>query len=147
IFTEIKVLVPELEIIDVFSDGAASQFKQRFMFRNLVQLARDFSFDLTWNFFATSHGKGVVDGIGRTVKCLVWGAVLAGQTCRSAEDFVRIAKQKTNKITLIELTKNDIDASKNKLQNIFAVVKAVSETLKTHCIKVIDNKAIECFIV
>ncbi|CAF0954428.1 unnamed protein product [Didymodactylos carnosus] len=91
--------------------------------------------------------KGVVDGIGGIVKRLVWGAVLAGQTCRSAEDLVRIAKQKTNKITLIELTKNDIDASKNKLQNIFAVVKAVPETLKTHCIKVIDNKAIECFIV
>ncbi|CAF0941642.1 unnamed protein product, partial [Didymodactylos carnosus] len=112
----------------------------------LVQLARDFSFDLTWNFYATFHGIGVVDGIGGTVKRLVWGAVLAGQTCRSAEDFVRIAKQKTNKITLIELTKNDIDASKNKLQNIFAVVKAVPETLKTHCIKVIDNKAIESVV-
>ena len=26
------------------------------------------SFQLIWNFFATSHGKGVVDGIGGTEK-------------------------------------------------------------------------------
>lgn len=47
-----------------FSDGAASQFKQRFLFCSLTLLGRR----ITWNFFATSHGKGPVDGIGGTAK-------------------------------------------------------------------------------
>lgn len=29
---------------------------------------RDFDFDTKWNFFATSRGKQLCDGIGRTVK-------------------------------------------------------------------------------
>ena len=50
-----------------FSDGAASQFKQRFHLCSLSLLDRD----VTWQFFATSHGKGAVDGIGGTVNYLV----------------------------------------------------------------------------
>lgn len=30
---------------------------------------------MVWNFFAASHGKGAVDGIGGTTKRLVWTAV------------------------------------------------------------------------
>ena len=32
---------------------------------------------IRWNFFATSHGKGVVDGIGGTLKRTVWRHVKA----------------------------------------------------------------------
>ena len=42
-----------------FSDGAASQFKQRFTLCEITQLEKDWS----WNFFATGHGKGAVDGM------------------------------------------------------------------------------------
>ncbi|CAF1442911.1 unnamed protein product [Didymodactylos carnosus] len=39
ILNELKTHVPNLKQIDFFSDGAAQQFKQRFMFRNLIQMA------------------------------------------------------------------------------------------------------------
>ena len=42
-----------------FSDGAALQFKQRFTLCGITQLEKDWS----WNFFATGHGKGAVDGM------------------------------------------------------------------------------------
>ena len=59
---------PSIKILNVFSDGAGSQFKQRFLFSNLHNWEQDHHLKLTWNFFATSHGKGVVDGLGGTVK-------------------------------------------------------------------------------
>ncbi len=33
---------------------------------------------LKWNFFATSHGKGAVDGLGGTVKRSVWRQMRSG---------------------------------------------------------------------
>ncbi|CAF1301997.1 unnamed protein product [Didymodactylos carnosus] len=144
ILNELKTHVPNLKQIDFFSDGAASQFKQRFTFRNLIQIAHEYKIALSWNFFATSHGKGVVDGLGGTVKRLVWSAALADDNCKSAKDFVTLAQQKTKKIIITEITKNAIDNSKLKLENIFKVAKSVPETLKTHSVKVIDNKTLDC---
>ena len=70
---------PHVREIKVISDGAASQFEQRFLFSNLHVWKDLFSVDLEWNFFATSHGKGVIDGIGGTVKRSVWWQVGAGK--------------------------------------------------------------------
>lgn len=81
--------------------------------------------------------------MGGVVKRLVWSAVLAGAVCRSAEDFIKIAKSKTNKINLVEITKNDIDNSKIKLENIFKTIKPVPQTLKMHSVKVIDKNTLE----
>ena len=58
---------PSLNVLNIFSDGAGSQFKQKYLFSNLHAWVQDYSY-----FFATSHGKGVVDGIGGTVKRAVW---------------------------------------------------------------------------
>ncbi|CAF1620097.1 unnamed protein product, partial [Didymodactylos carnosus] len=55
----------------VYTDGAASQFKQRYLFQNLTRTVAEHALKLSWNFFATSHGKGVVDAIGGTVKRMV----------------------------------------------------------------------------
>lgn len=143
ILNHIETILPNVKEVHCFSDGAASQFKQRFHFRNLIEIATNHDIQLSWHFFATSHGKGVVDGIGGVVKRLVWSAVLAGQVCRSAEDFIKIAKKKTNKITFFEITGNDIENSKTKLENIFQRAKTVPETLKLHSVKVVDKDTLE----
>ena len=98
---------------------------------------------MSWHFFATSHGKGVVDGIGGVVKRLVWSAILGGEMCRSAEDFIKLVQKKTNKVILVEITRNDIDNSRIKLENIFKTAKTVPETLKIHLVNVIDKNTIE----
>jgi len=66
--------------INVFSDGASSQFKQRYLFSNLYLWEQKYEITLAWIFFATSHGKGVVDGLGGTVKRSVWRHVRSGQS-------------------------------------------------------------------
>ena len=58
VFKRAKSLVPSLNEVVMFSDGSASQFKQRYLFKNLSVLADKFDISLSWNFFASHHGKG-----------------------------------------------------------------------------------------
>ncbi len=53
-----------------FSDGAASQYKNRKNFLNLCNHEKDFDVKAEWHFSATSHGKGACDGVEGTVKRL-----------------------------------------------------------------------------
>ena len=59
-----------IRTITVFSDGAASQFKE-YLFPNLHGWEKKFSSGLTWIFLSHLAGIGAVDGIGGTVK---WSA-------------------------------------------------------------------------
>ncbi len=59
-----------------FSDGAASQYKNRKNFLNLCHHKDDFGMSAEWHFSATSHGKGACDGLGGTVKRLAARASL-----------------------------------------------------------------------
>ena len=58
----------------MFSDGPSCQFKKKHIAHFLHTLSKIAS--IQWNYFATSHGKGVFDGIGGTVKRLVCNAVM-----------------------------------------------------------------------
>lgn len=69
-------LSPRPKMISYFSDGAASQYKNRKNFINLCYHKEDFGISAQWHFSATSHGKGACDGIGGTVKRLAARASL-----------------------------------------------------------------------
>ena len=75
LFSKLTEKYKSKRAINVFSDGAASQFKQHYLISNLHKWENEFSMKLIWNFFATSHGKGAVDGIGSMVKRSVWRVV------------------------------------------------------------------------
>ena len=59
-----------------FSDGAASQYKNRKNFLNLCHHEEDFGVKAEWHFLATSHGKGACVGLGGTVNRLAARASL-----------------------------------------------------------------------
>ena len=57
--------------MNLFSDGAAQHFKQSFFFNAVTRLPKLLGVEhlkIIYDFFATSHGKGAVDGIGGTAK-------------------------------------------------------------------------------
>lgn len=68
IIDNITIMIPDLAKLYIFSDGCAAQFKNRYTLSNLLLYPRKFNINATWSFFATSHGKGAVDGIGGTAK-------------------------------------------------------------------------------
>ena len=69
ILSHLLVKYPEGRNIEFYSDGAAQNFKQRFFLKAVSMIGGILglynSFKFLYNFFATSHGKGSVDGIGR----------------------------------------------------------------------------------
>lgn len=61
--------IPEtVKKVLIWSDGPACQFKNRFIVAALKPLQEKHGIEITWNFFATSHGRGPVDGIGGAVR-------------------------------------------------------------------------------
>ncbi|KAE8736817.1 hypothetical protein FOCC_FOCC017727, partial [Frankliniella occidentalis] len=64
----LKQHIPHLKHIYYFSDGAASQYKNRKNVANLRMHFNDFGLTAEWHYFATSHGKGPCDGVGGTLK-------------------------------------------------------------------------------
>lgn len=114
--------------IDVFSDGAAQHFKQRFNFVNttLSTIPTD------WHFFATSHGKGAVDGIGGTVKRVVQTAILTRRAePTDAKTFASCAELLTN-INIIYVSKDKVESSKQNLNVLWADILALPSTHNIH---------------
>ncbi|GBM98742.1 hypothetical protein AVEN_108071-1 [Araneus ventricosus] len=92
-FSFIDILMKQIKAVSIFG----SQFKQRYLFTNQTFMEEQYNANVSWSFLATSHGKGAVDGIGGTVKRLVWSNILAGKLI-TAKDFVEIANQNSSYI-------------------------------------------------
>ena len=55
----------EINKVSVWSDGPSSQFKNRYIAASLKVLQKKHKLQvIKWNYFATSHGKGPIDGTG-----------------------------------------------------------------------------------
>ena len=63
----LKTELPAVKKIHYFTDGCAGQCKIRTI-SLISHHVDDFGLAAEWNFFATSHGKSICDGIGGTVK-------------------------------------------------------------------------------
>lgn len=62
----------------------------------------DFKMKIDWNFFATSHGKGAVDGIGATVKRGIWNAIKSCQiVIKDSTECFEYAKKTIKGISFI----------------------------------------------
>ncbi|CAF1383212.1 unnamed protein product [Adineta ricciae] len=140
---EIVSMVPDVDQILFFSDGAASQFKNRYVVQHLTTMLNKLDIDITWNYFASSHGKGVVDSIGGILKRLVWLDVLAGSRCSSAKDFVAICRKKTTTITVGLIHQAQFDATRHLLEKTFKKTVGVPNIQKQHYIKALHQDVIE----
>ncbi|CAF4243574.1 unnamed protein product [Rotaria sp. Silwood2] len=116
--------------------GAASQFKQRYTIANLTFLSNDYHVNLIWNFFSSGRGRGAVDGVGGTVKRLVWKGVMAKQcTVRNAKNFAHYANAITKNINIILVNEQDIKSHSALLDQRWNNIKAIPNTLKIHSVK------------
>ena len=93
---------PKLKLAHVFSDWPSSQFKNKYMV-NFYQMLRK-KVNLTWHFFATSHGKGVVGDIGGKGKRVVCRAISSRREPAFADAlaFVKVSTKlrKTGNVSL-----------------------------------------------
>ncbi|GBO41443.1 hypothetical protein AVEN_142371-1 [Araneus ventricosus] len=122
--------------------GAASQFKQRYLFTNLTFMEEQYNVKVSWSFFATSHGKGVVEGIGGMVKRLVWSNNLAGKLI-TAKDFVEIANQNSSSIIVVYSPSEDINQFNEHLTERWENIYPLPETQSTHYVVPFSKYLIE----
>ena len=118
-----------------FSDGAASQYKNRKHFLNLCHHEEDFGFPAEWHFSATSHGKGACDGLGGTVKRLAARASLQRpydqqiMTPRQLFDWATIA---ISAVHFEYCTIQDYEREKENLEQRFQASRTIQGTRKLH---------------
>lgn len=106
--TLVRQSFPHVRMLEIFSDGPTSQFKNKYM-ANFYHTLQRKGLQIKWHFFATSRAKvlpvqlpllpvtvpGVVDGIGGTVKRVIWSAVATRKVpkVQCAEAFAKTAAQ------------------------------------------------------
>ena len=99
--TLVKDKYPQVTVVDIFLDGPSSQFKNRYM-TNFYHTLQQKGIKIRWHFFAPSHGKGVVDGLGGTVRRVLWTAVSTRKVPKvvNGEEFTKVATDMCTAITI-----------------------------------------------
>ena len=81
----------------IWSVGPSWEFKNQFMQQLIEDLSLQYKKKINWKFSATSHGKGVVDGIDGNVKSNVRPKVMNMKKNRSivqdSESFAELAQK------------------------------------------------------
>ncbi|XP_063381046.1 uncharacterized protein LOC134667550 [Cydia fagiglandana] len=134
-------LPTDVKEVQLWSDGPASQFKNKFVIECIQQLEKKHNLHLIWNYFATSHGKGPVDGIGGALKRLVRGKVLKRKAnVLNAEQFASAAKDSAVKVAVVPTEEIEARAELLKLEECFSKAPAIPGVSKCHKVFWKDNK-------
>ena len=128
--------------LDVFTDGPSSQFKNRYMIAIVPALEAEHNIALRWHYFATSHGKGPVDGIEGSAKRFVWNMVRSGNAqVTNSESFVKAATGMKN-VYVEHMTEQETRdrAAKLNQETVFQASSAVGGVRQIHCFQVINGE-------
>lgn len=102
--------------IEVFSDGPVMQYRQKSNFYLLSTEISKLGFKTAkWSFFETSHGMGVPDAIGGSLKRTANSKVRYGEDIPDASVFVQ--KLQNSKVDVSLVTEKEILDQKKKLLN------------------------------
>lgn len=118
-----------------FSDGAASQYKNRKNFVNLCLHEEDFGLKAEWHFSATSHGKGACDGVGGTVKRLAARASLQKpyeDQIMTPQQLFKWADANITSVVFEYCTTEEHDAHAKVLEERFNNACTITGTQKLH---------------
>jgi hypothetical protein len=143
LMNEITSIMPDVQEIIFFSDGAASQFKNRFILQHLTTMMDKTDINISWNYFSSSHRKGIVDSIGGTLKRLVWSEILAGARVTSAKDFVDVCHRKTKTIIVGLVQQVQFDTTRALLEKSFEKTVSVPNIRQQHYINALHKNVIE----
>ena len=86
--------------------------------------------DITWNFFATSHGKGPVDGIGGMDKRVVSREVMSGRA--SAESSQEFETGAGDISAILHIGKEEIEATKLNIEEHFNWLNTIPHIQQVH---------------
>lgn len=144
LINHVKTFIPNLKKVYYWSDGCAAQYKNKYMFYWIAKHIKDFGVSAEYNFFATAHGKGAVDGVGAVVKRLIRLESLTPREgvivndSKTAFDFL---KTSGSTVEIFYVTEGEV----NKIVKPQKAI-AVAGTRKFHSIKIQTEQPMQlCF--
>ncbi|KAL0851024.1 hypothetical protein ABMA28_006916 [Loxostege sticticalis] len=130
VFEYVKQIVPSVKVIHMFSDGPATQYKQKKNFylfsKNVEESTLDYA---TWSFFEASHGKGAADGVGGAVKRTLDDLVSHGTDIPNASVAFKMLKESEKKVKTFFVSEEEI---REMQQNVPDKLIALPGTMKLH---------------
>lgn len=143
----LKSNYPNISTLHFFSDGPASQYKQKKNFHLFSSKLFDYGFEAaTWNFFESSHGKGAPDGVGGALKRIANMHVANGTDIPEPKVFYDLLKTHSKvKLFYVEQPAIDQIAASMPLD-----LKAICGTQKIHQLMtnkkhVFAHRLLSCF--
>ncbi|XP_034084202.1 uncharacterized protein LOC117554075 isoform X2 [Gymnodraco acuticeps] len=119
---------PQVSILHFFSDGPATQYRQKGNFFYLSTEPYKYGFkEITWNFFEASHGKGAPDGVGGALKRSADRIMAHGGDIPDAQSLYDKLKSLDTSVELFFVPERDIES---KAQ--VPAIAAVKGTLRIH---------------
>ena len=131
----IKKALPNVTLVEYFSDGCAGQYKNFKTFLNLCYHSSDFGLRAIWSFFATSHGKSPCDGLGGTVKRLLLRASLqrpVNDLILSFNKVMTFCTTSIKGITFFEISKDDTASVRERQKVRYQLGNTVEGTRSSH---------------
>ena len=142
----IKSEMSTVEVVDVWTDGPSSQYKNKYIFALLFRLQEHHGMQIQWNYFATSHGKGPNDALGGNVKrmahrltmtrtAIVNNAETLASAVRSCDTNIRVHVM--NEETIQQKSK-DVGA-----EDLWNGLQTFPGTITTHFLKPLNKDSIQ----
>lgn len=141
----IKKEFPTVEMVDIWSDGPSSQFKNKYVFVLLSKLQNHHGLTLKWNYFATSHGKGPNDGLGGNVKRMARRLIMTNaKMITDAETFVEGIQSCQTDIHLLVMNQDAIEQQCQALGTdaLWDGIQTFQGTITTHCLEALEEKTL-----
>ena len=109
VLEEVLLHCPEVKDLKICTYWPSSQFKNKFILVLLLAMNDTLYPDLriTWNYFATSHGKGPNDALGATSKCIVHRKIMAKQANVNNAHSYAEALQSASKIIMVKVINHE----------------------------------------
>lgn len=129
----LKSKIENISKIYYVTDGAASQYKNKKNFKNVIKHYDDFGIECEWHFHDTSHGKGPCDGIGGTVKRKAARYSLTNEaSITSARELFEWANTDNFSINFDYATIEEYDVTAKLLEKRFINLKTIPGTQSYH---------------
>ena len=134
---------PDINTIKIWSDGPNSQFKNKYVMGSLDLLSKKHDIDIIWNFSATSHGKGAVDGVGATVKREANQKTLTRRNAINNLDDFEMAVLNLKNIKITKISEEEVyeRAAQLDLKELFENARAIPKITQCHFVK-LENGSI-----
>ena len=139
---------PKVKVIHFFSDGPATQYRQKLNFFLFTQMIADRGLTYgSWNYLEAGHGKGIPDGVGATLKRSADQLVCNGIDITTASIFYNEVKKSVLKVEMFYVEESEVIKMKENISDVS--LQTIQGTMRIHQILTqelgkLDHRVISC---